>query len=148
MSDDTALEKVKQQSAWYGAHARNNHKIYVILKTVEIVFAAAIPVVSVASAAEVQRWTNASLGALIGIVEGIVQLGQYQQNWLLYRATREALKREELLRSGKAGPYSNATAPDTLYIERSDAIMNGEHSKWLASQEQGTSQRSSSQTPV
>jgi hypothetical protein len=137
---------VSQQSSWYGVRARNNRLVYIILKSIQIIFAAAIPIVSVAHAGELQRWINATLGSLIGIVEGIIQLGQYQQNWLLYRATREALKREELLRSGKAGPYSVASNPDTLYIERSDAIISGEHSKWLASQEQGTSQKQSGQT--
>jgi hypothetical protein len=90
----------------------------------------------VAAPGAVQRWTNAVLGALIGIIEAVVQLGQYQQNWLSYRATREALRREDFLYSAKAGPYSDQTDPDGVYVERADVIMSGESSKWLASQEQ------------
>jgi hypothetical protein len=78
-----------------GDKSQKNRTMYVRLKGVQIVLAAAIPVVSVAAASDPQRWTSAGLGAPIGIVEGFLQLGQYQQNWLLYRATREALKREE-----------------------------------------------------
>ena len=145
MSDPTALEKITQQSSWYGRRARYNRSVYVVLKGVEILFAAAIPVVSVAAAGEAQRWTNAGLGALIGIIEGLLQLGQYQQNWLLYRATRESLKREDLLHSGKAGPYSGAADPDALFIERCDSIISGEHSKWVMSQDQSASRMQASQ---
>ena len=139
MTDPTAFEKITQQSSWYGARAQHNRSVYIVLKGTELVFAAAIPVVSVAAAGEAQRWINAVLGALIGIIEGLLQLGQYQQNWLLYRATREALKREERLYTGKAGPYSGISESDALFVERSDAIISGENSKWLASQEQAAS---------
>jgi Protein of unknown function (DUF4231) len=137
----TTVEKIGQQSAWYGERARRARSRYVLLKGTQIVFAAAIPVIAVAAAGNVQRWTTAVLGALIGIIEGFIQLGQYQQNWLLYRATREALKREEFLYSAKAGPYTGAQGPDTLYAERCDAIVSGENSKWLTLQEQSDSRK-------
>lgn len=141
MSDATPFEMVSQQSTWYGERSRSNRSRYTALKTIQIVIAAAIPVVSVGAAGEVQRWTNAILGAFIGIIEGLIQLGQYQQNWLLYRATREALKREELLHSAKAGPYAGVPDADTLYFQRCDAIISGENSKWLSSQEQSGSKQ-------
>ena len=69
-------------------------------------------------------------------IEAAVQLGQYQQNWLTYRATREALRREDFLHSAKARPYSDQANPDDVYVARADAIMSGESSTWLASHEQ------------
>jgi hypothetical protein len=110
-----------------------------MLKGTQIVFAAAIPVIAVAGAHEAQRWATAVLGALIGILEGFLQLGQYQQNWLLYRSTRQALKREEFLHAGKAGPYAGVADPDTLFVVRSDNIISGENATWLATQEQASS---------
>jgi hypothetical protein len=140
MPSNSTLANIREQSAWYGKRARINRHTFFALKTVQIVMAAAIPVVSLGSTAvNLQRWTNALLGALIGILEGVLQLGQYQQNWLLYRATREALRREELLYSANAGPYTGQSDSDVLYVERSDAIMSGESSRWLASQEQRSS---------
>jgi hypothetical protein len=141
VSDSTAFEKVDEQSKWYGARARHNRAWYTALKTTQMVVAAAIPVVSVAASGNPQRWTSAILGALIGVLEGVIQLGQYQQNWWLYRATREALKREEFLHSAKAGAYSDVPDPDKLYVERSDAIISGENTKWIASQEQSDSKK-------
>jgi len=141
VSNTTPFEKISQQSAWYGERARSDRARYTMLKSAQIFFAAAIPVVSVAAAGDSQRWAVAILGALIGIIEGLIQLGQYQQNWLLYRATREALKREEFLHSAKAGPYSDVPDPDTLYFERSDAIISGENSRWVTSQEQTSAKK-------
>ena len=137
--DSSPLDLISQQMSWYGDQARLNRSRYVLCKSTQIIFAATIPVVAVADAGNIQRWSTAVLGALIGILEGLIQLGQYQQNWLLYRATREALRREMFLHSGKAGPYAGVADPDTLFVERSDSIISGENSKWLASEEQASS---------
>jgi hypothetical protein len=134
-----AVSAVTQQSDWYGAKSRSNRAIFVRLKMFQLLMAAAIPVIAVASAGDIQRWTNAILGALIGIIEGLLQLGQFQQNWLLYRTTREALKSEALLHSALAGPYADITDPDSVYVVRCDSIMLGERSKWLTTQQQVSS---------
>ena len=141
MGDPTPFEKISAQSTWYGAKAQRNRSIYTLLKSIQILFSAAIPVVSLATASKCSKWGIAILGASIGVIEGFLQLGQFQQNSLLYRATREALRREEFLHSGKAGPYSGAADAGVLYVERCDAIISGENTKWLASQEQGASKK-------
>ena len=143
LTSPNPLEYILQQSSWYAVRSRYNRSIYISLKSIQIVCAAAIPVVSVAAPSNTQRWTTAGLGALVGILEAITQLGQYQQNWLLYRATRESLRREQLLRSAGVGPYAGVTNSDAIYIERCDAVMSGEHSKWLTSQQQADSGKQS-----
>ena len=145
MSDVSPLARLSEQSAWYGKRAGQNRFRYNLLKSIQLFLAAAIPVVAVAGASNMQRWATAILGASIGVVEGLIQLGQYQQNWLLYRATREALNREEFLHGAKAGPYSDAPDPERLFIERCDAIMSGENSKWLATQQQAGAKKSGPQ---
>jgi hypothetical protein len=137
------FEMITQQSAWYGAQAHRARFRYMLMKGTQILLAAAIPVIAVSSPSNKQRWASAILGSLIGVIEGLIQLGQYQQNWLLYRATRQALKREEFLHRAKAGPYSGASDADTLYVERCDAVMSGETTKWLASQEQAAATKQS-----
>jgi len=141
LADSASLEEISKRSKWYGDKATAKRTTYVRLKGLQVVFAASIPLVSVAAASQGQRWANASLGALIGIIEGFLQLGQYQQNWLLYRSTREALKREELLHSAGVGPYAGAANKDDLYVERCDAVMAGESSQWMVAQQQGKSEK-------
>jgi hypothetical protein len=131
-----AIEAVLKQSGWYGDRAQSNQKIFVCLKTFQLAMAAAIPVVALASSGNIERWTSAVLGALIGIVEVVLQLGQLQQNWLLFRAAREALRSEELLHSAGAGPYAALPVSDAAFVERCAAIMSGENSKWLTAKQQ------------
>ena len=134
MEDDDTLGAIAKQSDWYGKNARKNRTIYVSLKTIQLVMAAMIPLVSLADVPELSRWSTAILGALIGAIEGFLQLGQYQQNWHSYRSTREALKSEEMLFRGEAGPYADPTNKRQLFIERSCAVISREHSSWVATQ--------------
>lgn len=143
MADSASLEEISKRSKWYGDKAQAKRSTYIRLKGLQVVLAAAIPLISVAAASEWQRWANASMGALIGIIEGFLQLGQYQQNWLLYRATRESLKREELLHTAGVGPYATVANKDDLYVERCDAVMAGENSQWVLTQQQGKSNKPS-----
>jgi len=137
VADVVAPSKIVEQSNWYGKKARNNRRFYIVMKTGEIVLAAAIPVVSVFGDAAFQRPVTALLGALVGVIEGVLNLGQYQQNWLVYRAAREALRREELLFSEGAGPYAQAgPQASQLFVERADAIISGENTKWVVAHQQ------------
>jgi Protein of unknown function (DUF4231) len=51
---------------------------------------------------------DGGLGAVVVVVEGIQQLGQYQANWINYRSTAEALGHEKFLFLAGAGAYQAA----------------------------------------
>ena len=77
------------------------------------------------------------LGVLITILEGVLQLNQYQQVWTTYRATSEALTHEKYLFLALAGPYAAAGVnPPVLLAERIEAIMSQENTKWVSLQQQ------------
>jgi hypothetical protein len=140
----TPYEQIEARSEWYGKQARVNQSRYFGLKFVQIVAAAAIPVIAVGGSGDWQKWSTAVLGALIGIIEGLQQLRQYHQNWLLFRGTREALKREKFLYEAGTGPYAQSQAADKLYFERCDQLISGESNKWTSSQEQLAAQKAAS----
>ena len=104
MAERVIPAAIAQEAKYYGERARSNRRIYLTMKGIQIVFAAAIPVIGVFTSGDIQRYASSILGALVGVIEAILQLGQYQQNWLLCRATREALRREEVLHLENAGP--------------------------------------------
>jgi len=132
-TENLAIKMIMDRSEWYGKRAKGTQRAYILLKTSQIIMAAAIPA-SAALVADpgIHKYVSAILGTLIGIIEGVLQLGHYHENWISYRATREALKREELLLQGKAGPYASNEFPERAFIERSDAIMAGESANWLS----------------
>jgi hypothetical protein len=63
-------------------------------------------------------WVTGGLGVLITGLEGMLQLNQFQQNWIAYRSTCESLKHEKYVYLGKASPYANVADPHALLPER------------------------------
>jgi hypothetical protein len=132
MTENPGISKIAAESDWYGKKSQACRTAYLRLKTIQIVMTGAIPA---GAAFGGPHWISATLGALVGIAEGILQIGRYQENWLLYRATRQSLKREDLLYASGIGPYSGAPDPERTYIERAGSIISGEQARWLSSQQ-------------
>ena len=66
----------------------------------------------------------------------------YFETWVLYRTTGEALKRERFLYINSAADYSNLSgeAKDKLLVERVEAMLSSENSKFLSLQQQAKQQ--------
>src|SRR5690349_2136179 len=112
---DITLERLEDQLTWYDTKAAAAQRMYKRLKSAMFVAAALIPVTALLPYG---RGVEASLGALVVILEGFQQLGQYQQNWFTYRATAEALKHEKYLYLAPGGAYVYAEDPHQLLAEQ------------------------------
>ena len=128
-------ERLEDQLGWYDRKSGHQKTWFQRLKVMQIVIAAAIPVVAGVGA---DAWITGSLGAAIVVLESIQQLFQYQQNWLGYRATAEALKHEKYLYLAQAGPYRDGNARDIVLAERVEALVSQEQSSWSAAQTEHT----------
>ena len=73
---------------------------------------------------------------MITILEGMLHLNQYQQNWIAYRSTCEGLKHEKFTYLAKAAPYQDAPDPHALLAERIESLVSQEHAKWASVQQQ------------
>lgn len=51
-------------------------------------------------------WVTGGLAAVIVVLEGAQHLYQFQEHWITYRSTAEALKHEHYLYLAQAGPYT------------------------------------------
>lgn len=128
--DSPAWARLQEQISWYDEKSRVCQQRFRLLKVLQIVTAAAIPVAVVASAAD---WLVAAAGALIVVLEGLQQLEQYQQNWTTYRSTCEQLKHEQFLYLAGAGPYRDAADRDLLLAEHVEGLVSQEHASWVSS---------------
>ena len=126
-----AWQRLEDQLGWYDRKSGHQKRWFQRLKVAQLVIAAAIPVVAGVGA---DAWITGSFGAAIVVLEGIQQLFQYQQNWLGYRATAEALKHEKYLYLAQAGMYRDAAARDAVLAERVEALVSQEQSSWSAVQ--------------
>ncbi len=135
--DDVTFARLEDQIAWYDRKSTDNQRRFKLLKVAQLIVAAAIPVAAVADASGL---VTGSLGAVVLIFEGLQQLNQYQQNWITYRSTCEALKHEKYLYLAQAGPYRGVRDPGAVLAERIEGLISQEHAKWASSREEAAAE--------
>jgi Protein of unknown function (DUF4231) len=132
---DPIMQRLEDQIDWYDRKSIANQRTYKQMKVVEILAAAIIPFLAALRSPNIGMVTGA-LGVLVTVLEGMLHLNQYQQNWINYRATCEALKHEKYAYLGKASPYANVPDAHALLAERVETLVSEEHAKWASLQQQ------------
>jgi hypothetical protein len=130
---DPVFARLEDQIAWYDRKSLYNQHTYKRLKMIEIAAAAMIPFIAVSKLPH-SAITTGLLGVIVTIIEGAVQLNQYQQNYVSYRSTCEALKHEKFTFLVQAGSYAGVANPRALLAERVESLVSQEHSKWASNQ--------------
>ena len=128
IAGDPIFSRLEQEIQWYSRKSGRCQRLYKWLKFVEIVAAAAIPLLA---GFDTPVEVLAVLGALIVVLEGLQHVNQYQSNWITYRSTCEALKHEKFLYLARAGPYE-VERPHSLLAERIESLISQEHAKWVS----------------
>jgi len=126
---DPTWDRLEDQIRWYSRKSGESQRFYKWLKLLEIAVAAALPVVA---AVHSPVWVTGGLAAVIVVLEGAQHLYQYQEHWIIYRSTAEALKHERYLYLAQAGPYAGDDRHSQL-AERLEGLISQEHAKWTAS---------------
>ena len=134
---DPITARLEDQIAWYDRKSSSCQRIYKRIKFTEIVAAALIPFVP---ALQLQHagWIDGVLGMVITILEGMLHLNQYQQNWIAYRSTCESLKHEKYVYLANASPYAGVADARALLAERVESLVSQEHAKWASTQQETT----------
>jgi hypothetical protein len=124
--------RLAEELRWYDARARENQRWHRAIKIAQLVAAALVPVMA---GMGVSAWITGGLGSLIVVLEGVQQLYQFQEHWIAYRTTWEGMRREQHLYDARAGDYATAASPPTVLAERIEALVAGEHARWVSVQE-------------
>jgi hypothetical protein len=128
-AEDPTWDRLEDQLGWYDRKSRDDQRRYKWLKLLEIAVAASLPVVA---AVHSPVWVTGGLAAVIVVLEGAQHLYQFQEHWITYRSTAEALKHERYLYLAQAGPYVGEDRHSEL-AERLEGLVSQEHAKWTAS---------------
>ena len=129
--------RLKDQVNWYDRRVWPYSALYRRLKLVQLLAAAAVPVVA---AADASGWTIAAIGGVVLVLEGLQQLGQYRVNrCIAYRSTCEALRHEKHLYLAGAGPCTNQASAARVLAERVEGLASQEHAKWISAREESAS---------
>ena len=129
---DPILARLDDQLGWYSKKSRAARTAFKRIKFIEIVAAAVIPFITGQQQWPYVNYIVGGLGVLITVLEGVLHLNQYQENWTNYRNTAESLKHEKFLFLAKAGPYTNAVDPRVALAERVEALISQENTQWVA----------------
>lgn len=106
--------------------AKRNHKIcstYVLIVSIAV---APIQAVSLIVDSCIGKILVAILTPTVALVSGLTALNKFHENWLSYRASWDALKRElELFKAG-AADYRNILDANVRFVERIEAMAGNE----------------------
>jgi len=136
-SIDPIFSRLEDQINWYDRKSLSAQRTFKRMKVVEILAAALIPFLTGLKFPH-QPLVVGGLGVLITVLEGILHLNQYQQNWTSYRSTCEALKHEKYVYLAQAGPYAGAASPHALLADRVESLVSQEHAQWASVQQQSS----------
>lgn len=113
---------------WYEESAVANQLLYRLLKGVQIALTAFVPVFALIGSA----WVAATAGALAVLLEGLLQVGRHHQQWLMHRATAEALKRERVRYLAHLAPYRGPDRHASL-ADAIERLVADELTHWVGS---------------
>jgi hypothetical protein len=125
--DDLLWQELTVQFGWYEKAATVSRLAYQILKMTALAAGAAVTVLAAISAPAA---LTASVAGAIVVMEGAQQMFQFHQNWISYRDTAEALRRQAFLYVSDAGPFDDpATRRGRLAAILNDVTMK-ESATW------------------
>jgi hypothetical protein len=132
MNEDEYIKtRVDGQIDWYNRKSEANQRWFRVLRIVEIVAAASIPLLAgYADTLAPIKLVVGSLGLLVAVIAGVLGLYQFQELWTGYRTTCEALKQEKYLFITKTEPYDELE-PFPLFVQRIENLISKEHSSWV-----------------
>jgi len=132
--------RLEDQLSWYDRKSAEAQRLYKWLKLAEIAVAAVLPVVA---AIHSPVWVTGGLAAVIVVLEGTQHVYQFQEHWITYRSTAEALKHQRYLYLAGAGSYGGQDRQQLL-AEALEGLISQEHAKWAVSQRTSVNQPHSS----
>lgn len=111
-----------------------NRKRFHSSQIIIIIAGALIPIVNVLELGSYEvRIISSVLGGVVIAVTSIQQLVKYQENWIMFRTTEEALRREYYLFKSDAGEYSELPQDQKKkwLVEKAEALLLSQYSSFL-----------------
>jgi len=129
--ENSVAQYAEEMLVWYDKAASRNRLCFYLLKGVQLVLAASLPVFSLLPQIRgVQPILSGVAGALLIVLEGFQQTFQFQQQWVQYRATWSTLKAEEFLFRAHGGVYKADSGGQALFAERIADLVSSENKGW------------------
>jgi len=112
----------------------NNRRSYHFSQTIIILAAALITISNTVDLGSTEiRIISSVLGGIVIVFTSIQQLFKFQENWILFRTTEEALRREYHLYITKAGEYADLPESELkpTIVEKVEALLLSQYSSFF-----------------
>ena len=132
-ANEYIAQRLDDQIAWYALKSLSNQYWYKGLRMAQFVAAALIPFLAAYSVPEVPttKLVVGLFGVVIAVITATLDLCRFQEHWIEYRTTCEALKKEKYLHLAGSAPYiSDPVANFRLLVQRAEALISKENSNW------------------
>jgi len=138
--DKYLTERYQQQTDWYDDKARTSQKSYRRMQWSIIVLAALTPVLIELELHTIGPWYGhipTLTAATVAILTAGLKTFNYQENWLNYRSTCEALHKEQHYYKATVGEYAGQDEDQkrALFVMRVESLMSRENTIWLNTQQ-------------
>lgn len=125
--------RVDDQMDWFDKKSSWNQRRYKIIKVTEIILAVVIPFLAGLSSSG-ESWipiTIGVLGVIIAACEGLQGLYHFNEKWIQYRTTREALLQQKMLFVTSSADYNGKREESfRIFVERVENILSQENNQW------------------
>ena len=110
--DTYMKERFEPKHEFFEFQARRQRRYYLRIRTAEIIFAALIPlkVAFIPHETILFKILVGGFAVLVTILSGMLLLNRYQEKWITFRATADALQREKYLFLTRRGEYHQRNA--------------------------------------
>jgi hypothetical protein len=127
-------DRYEDQIGWYDRKAARDQTIYRWMQWTLIVLAAITPILiefkpPPLGAGWIQWATLTS--AVVAILTAGLKTFKYQENWINYRTTCEALRKERHFYDAGLGDYRTADDRESLFVERVESLISREATMWV-----------------
>lgn len=130
-TDQYFKDRLEPEIIWYDTKSIFNKRWYYGLQIAQIVMAATIPVLAgfVNDQTPSLKVFIGIAGALVAIITGLLNLGQFQRKWIEYRTICESLKHHKFRFLATTTPYDSA---DTfkIFVNNIEALISKENTNW------------------
>lgn len=130
-SDNYIEERVNRQIEWYDSKSKEAKKRYKIFTYVILISSAFIPLLTNLAIEQFGiKLIVSFLGVFTTLSQGIINLNDYNENWIEYRTVCETLKKEKYMFLAKSGVYNDTENPYKYFVERIESIISQENVNW------------------
>lgn len=123
--------RVDNQIEWYDKKSQSAQKRYKIFTYIILGASVLIPLsINILPVNTLTKIITSSLGIFSTLAQGVINLNDYNTNWVEYRTICETLKKEKFMFIYAAGVYENKENRFTYFVERIESIVSQENVNW------------------